>query len=161
MRTVRSWTLAALPLLLAACGGGGERTAGGEAADTAGVAASAPADPAAGRAPVGTTFALNALNDSGAAGEATVSDAGGPLQVMVRLTGAPAGDRPGHIHTGTCDDLGPVVEPLQPVTVGADGTGTSTSTLTTDMNTLMAGQYLVSYHGEGGTPIACGQLQVH
>lgn len=158
MKTSRLWTLAGLPLLLAACGGEVEE-ADVALEDPAVVVAPAPMD--TGMAGMVNTVALQPLNDSGTTGEATLNPMDGQVQVMVRLMGAPEGERPGHIHSGTCDNLGGVVQPLEPVVVGADGTGTSTSTVPLDMATLTGGQHVINYHGEGGTPIACGPITAH
>lgn len=161
MRTARLWILAGIPLLLGACGGGDDtapQLADPEALETA---VPVPLDSMGGLTNLGSTVALAPLNDSGTFGEATFTDSGGQIQVMVRLTGAPAGERQGHIHSGTCESLGGVVEPLQPITVGADGTGTSTSLISTDRSTLMGAPHVVNYHGEGGTPIACAPVELH
>ena len=83
-----------------------------------------------------TTVTMQPLQDSGVTGEATLTPMGGQTQVMVRLTGRSGeGEHPGHIHPGTCDSVGGVVAPLQPITAGADGTGTMTTTVDVDANT--------------------------
>jgi hypothetical protein len=161
MNIARRWACFGLPLLLAGCGGDDAAESAGEGTDTtalpvvtdtAPVAAAPP--PPTGAAPI----ALVAVNNSGAGGEVVLSDASGQTQVDVRLTGAPPGERAGHIHSGTCDAPGAVVQPLQPVTVGADGTGTGTSTVPVALTAVTDGRHIVAFHGEGGAPIACAPI---
>lgn len=175
MRLSRSFGLLALPLVVAACGGGDggngeDQTAIGDSAtmgaaptDSSAAATSAPAgDTAGGHGSMPMTVQLAALNNSGASGEATLTAQGEQTQVAVRLTGLKGtGAHPGHIHQGTCDNLGSVVAPLQSVTPGADGTGTATATAPVAMNTAMNGQHVVNYHMPDGTPAACGAIQGH
>lgn len=111
--------------------------------------------------------ALNELGGSGIGGEATIApaEASGQTQVTVSLQGPAdaAGVHQGHIHSGTCEQLGGVVVPLPPVTVD-DGVGSATSTVAADAMSLMDGQHIVVYHQAGGTPgspVVCGQIPAH
>jgi hypothetical protein len=82
--------------------------------------------------------------------------------VMVRLTGGQAGQKSGHIHTGTCDNIGPVAFPLEPV--NAQQGGTSTSTINATAEQLMDGQHVIAYHEAGGNPgrpVTCGEIRGH
>ena len=161
-------------LALAACGGGGEGAAEGGADTTAAVAPapSAEVSPAAPAAPMDTAMAgqssaansvqMTALNNSGVTGQSQVMAHGeGETMVTVNLMGQGAGTHPGHIHSGTCDKLGPVVVPLESVTL-ANGTGTSTSTVKVPMATVMNGQHVVNFHAGSGdnpmAPVACGAI---
>ena len=168
MNASRSWMLYALPLALAACGGGAEAGAEGEADTTAVVvpAAPAPAAPAegamAGPAAPAPGVQMTALNNSGVTGTAQVMAHGeGESMVTVTLQGPGSGTHPGHVHSGTCDNLGPVVVPLESVTM-ASGTGTSTSTLKVPMATVMNGQHVVNFHAGSGdnpmAPVSCGAI---
>ncbi len=78
--------------------------------------------------------------------------------------------RPIHIHTGTCDELGDVVYPLNPVektegiTEGnADATSVETSVTTVDvaLADLLAEDFAINAHlsdDQIGTYIACGEI---
>lgn len=173
MKPTRLWVLAALPLALAACGGGDEEAAGG-GADSVGTAlpsadsgattvAPTTTDTSMAAQPMAGTVALNAVGGSGVTGQASFMEHGAAqTMVTVNLAGQGSGTHAGHIHTGTCDNIGPPVAPLQPVTL-ANGTGTATSTVEIALATVMNGQHLVSYHQSSGDnpgpPIACGQIQ--
>ena len=157
---------AALPLAFAACApeddAAMEETE--EAAETA-APAPAPAAPATPDLSVPMTAQFTALNNSGLAGDIQVSGEGEQTRVVAQLTGGTAnGVHQGHIHTGTCDAPGAVVIPLQPVTVGADGTGRSESTVAVAPMTAMNGQHIVLYHEAGGAPgapVACAAIPAH
>lgn len=161
MSKAKLWVLLGLPVLLVGCGG--EEAEMEEAPE---VAVMEPAtDPAAAPMDMGamaSTITMQPLQNSGVTGEATVTPQGAQTEVMVRLTGAPEGEHPGHIHSGTCDAVGGVVQPLQPITVGADGTGTMTTSVAVDPNTVMNGQHVIQYHQAGGGPgIVCGNITAH
>lgn len=108
---------------------------------------------------MGQTAQLAALGDSGVEGEITIADRGDQTEVMVRLTGAPAdSEHMGHIHSGTCDALGGVVQPLEAIETDATGTGTMTTDVELAPAEVMNGQHVVVYHGTGGRPITCGAI---
>lgn len=73
-------------------------------------------------------------------------------QIAVSLSGPQAGVHQGHIHTGTCQNIGSVVQPLEPVNVPQGAQGTSTSNVSIPPATVMNGQHIVVYHTAGGTP---------
>jgi Cu/Zn superoxide dismutase len=73
-------------------------------------------------APSTLTVRLVAQNGSGENGTATLTQAGGDVQVVIALSGAPATAQPAHIHTGTCSSLGGVAYPLTSVTGGKSTT---------------------------------------
>ena len=157
MTTKKGWLLLALPLTLAACGGGEEETAG-TPADSAMEAINPPAADMSGMA---STLSLQPLGGGSTSGQATVTPNGQQTQVQIQLSGLTPGAHPGHIHAGTCEAIGEVVQPLPEITAGEDGSGTAETTLTLDATTIMDGQHVISYHGEGGAPIACGSLMAH
>jgi hypothetical protein len=178
MRMSKGWLLLALPLAVAACGGGEE---GGEQAqvapDTAVVATGTGPDTATGAGAVPTdtggamtggagNVALVPVGNSGVAGTATVGGQGQQTQVAVSLTGLqPETPHSGHVHQGSCESLGPPVAPLQDVRADSTGAGTSTSTLSVAMETVMNGQHVIAYHqaagANAGAPVTCGAIQGH
>lgn len=179
MKLSRWWPLLAVPLALAACGmndteaeeddptdgaaADSVATTGTVTAPPAAIVTTPPADSAmAGASTAGTGVTLNPVGGSGVSGDMSATASGGGVTVMVSLRGAKgAGTHQGHVHTGTCDALGGVVAPLQPVTTDAGGSGSSTSTVSVPVATLMNGQHVVSYHEAGGNPgksVACGAI---
>jgi hypothetical protein len=172
MIAFRTWVLPALALSVAACGGGGDGGAeGGGDTTTAAVspapsATTPPTTPAestmTGQSSATTPVQLTALNNSGVTGQAQIMEHGAAeTMVTVTLQGQGTATHPGHIHSGTCDQLGPVVAPLESVAM-AGGTGTSTSTVKVSMGTVMNGQHVVNFHAGAGAdpmaPVACGAI---
>ena len=174
MNATRLLYLAALPLALAACGGGDEGAAEGAGdgamatTDTASMAAPPAATPApmgdsmGGQMAGGSTVQMMALNNSGVTGQAQIAGhSADETMITVTLTGQGSGTHPGHVHAGTCDNLGAVVVPLQSVTL-ANGTGTSTSTAKVPLATVMNGQHVVNFHAGSGAdpmqPVVCGPI---
>ncbi|HET6316860.1 MAG TPA: LPXTG cell wall anchor domain-containing protein [Chloroflexota bacterium] len=69
------------------------------------------------------TLQLNAQNNSGISGTATLSESGGRTRLELKVTGAGAGPEPAHIHAGSCAQLDPTPTfTLQPVSNGASST---------------------------------------
>lgn len=168
MKTTRLWVLTTLPFALAACGGGDDAAEGG--ADTTAsmdsmtttTSTTMPADTGmSGAQAMGSAVTMNAVGSSGVMGQAQFMDHSGGTMVTVNLTAQGNTTHSGHIHTGTCDALGPVVAPLQDVTL-ANGTGSSSSTLQIPLGTVMNGQHILAYHqGQGenaGAAVVCGQI---
>lgn len=110
----------------------------------------------------GHTVELMPLNDSGVHGTAMIRGTGaGQTEVTVNLRTAGSGTHEGHIHSGTCSDIGAPVHPLEPVTTDASGAGMSATELATQPMTLMDGNHLVAFHeagGHPGAPVVCGQI---
>jgi len=108
------------------------------------------------------TVQLQPLGGSNVGGEAVITDRGAQVEVMVRLTGTPGNTtHPGHIHSGTCANVGGVVQPLEPITTGADGNGTMTTQVDLAPMSVMDGQHVVVYHGVDGQPATCGEIPAH
>ena len=65
------------------------------------------------------TLTLAEQKDSGQSGTATLTaDGDAQTRVVVELSNPPGPAQPSHIHSGTCDDIGPVVAPLESVEDG-------------------------------------------
>lgn len=168
MKLSKLWLVAGFPLVFAACAGEEAEVAEEPLAEGP-VAVAVPVTPptnmpmdtgmAGATMPAGgNTVQLMAVNQSDHTGEATLTTMGEQTQVMVQLTGPTDRTHPGHIHTGTCDNPGPVVVPLEEITT-ADGTGMATATVDVPIATVMNGQHIVQYHDPaGGQPIACGNI---
>ena len=105
------------------------------------------------------TVDLSAQNASGESGTATLTPQGDKTQVMIKLTGAPAGvQQPAHIHDGSCANLDPKPRvPLQNL-VG----GTSTTTVDMKLADIMGKGGAINVHKSTSdlkTYVACGDLK--
>jgi hypothetical protein len=158
-KTLRLLGASALALVLASgCGGGAPAEDGDAAPDSAPAVEAAPS-------PMDTmihvTIALEAMNESGVTGEAMAMHADDAVVVILELEGLPGeAQYAAHIHAGTCAEDGPVAAPLNPVAGLADGTGTSTTTLEAD-EVGTDTPHFIMIRGEGGIPIACGDMEGH
>lgn len=107
-----------------------------------------------------TTVSMSALNDSGVTGEAILTPTGTQTEVTVTLNGLePSSTHPGHIHQGSCDAVGSVMVPLSEITADASGSGTMTATVELAADSILAGDHIVVYHADGGTPAVCGEVE--
>jgi hypothetical protein len=107
------------------------------------------------------TIRLDEVNDSGISGDAAANHEGDSVRIGLSVSGLESGTSyAAHIHTGSCEAGGPVRAPLQSVTGGEDGMGTSTTTLASTQ--LPADQRsFIQVHGPGGQPVACGDIEGH
>jgi hypothetical protein len=103
------------------------------------------------------TVPLNAQNGSGVSGTATLTDMGTTTQVVVNVTGEPAGGaEPEHIHTGSCANLGGVKYPLANVV-----NGTATTVVNVSLASLQTGGFAINLHESAANIshyIACGDI---
>jgi hypothetical protein len=168
-RNLRMLLAVPVALLTVACNGD-DRVDTVATTDTTMMGAPAGTTPAAGTgtmmgAGMGSTIAMQPVGGSGVSGEATLTESGQQTQVMVRLMGSTANaTHQGHIHSGTCASPGAVVVPLQSISVDAQGSGTSTSTVDVPIHTAANGQHIVVYHEAGGSPgapVVCGEIPGH
>jgi hypothetical protein len=155
-----------LVLLATACNGDDDRTVDTVGmTDTTMMGTGTMQDRAMTPQAMGSTVALQAVGGSGITGEATLTESAQRTQVMVRLMGSqPNATHQGHIHEGTCANVGSVVVPLDPITVDAQSMGTSTTTVDVPIHTVANGQHLIAYHvagGSPGAPAACGEIPAH
>jgi hypothetical protein len=101
------------------------------------------------------------LDGSGVDGSISIDASGDQPVITVSLRSAREGIHQGHIHGGTCADRTRAIEPLQPVTVGADGSGSAVSTVDMPAETLFDGNHIVVYHEAGGSPgasVTCAEI---
>jgi hypothetical protein len=149
LRTLPVLALSAAALLAAGCGGSESSDASGDdgAADGA--------DGADGKA---VTIELDAQNDSGESGTATLTADGATTRVVLALEN-PASDspQPAHIHKGTCADLDPApAYPLANVTAGASDT-----TVEVPLEELRNGRFAINVHkseAEAEAYVSCGTI---
>ena len=113
-------------------------------------------------APVDVT--LNEVGGSGVTGTATLSEgatAGTTAVEVVVDGGLTEGEHQNHIHTGTCEAQGDVVQALTPLQAGADGSATGTTpAVPAELSTFEGGSNYVAVHATDGTVVACGNIPV-
>ena len=107
--------------------------------------------------PESASVTMNAQNNSGESGTATLTAKGKKTLVKVDLTGA-KGSQPAHIHGGSCAKLNPVPKwPLKPVV-----NGKSTTTVDAPIDKLTTGKWAVNVHKSAGaglkTYVSCGDI---
>jgi hypothetical protein len=141
---MRRTGLALLLLLVAfalpGCGGGEEEAeAGSETSEEA------------------LTLTLAEQAGSGQSGTATLTaDGDNKTRVVVELSNAPGPAQPSHVHSGSCDDIGPVVAPLENV----EG-GDAESVVLMPLDELQRGGLLVHAHkseAESKVSVACAEI---
>lgn len=171
-RNVSMATALALALGLAACetrqsgaaGEGGTMTGGadaGAAADSAGQASRITEQ----QEGVGERIALELrpLNESGISGEVNLTPTENQTTVIVTLEGTEAQARHmAHVHTGTCENIGSPVAPLEPIGGAAAQGPTSTTLIDMDAATLTDGNHVVVAHEAGGSPgrpVVCAPIR--
>jgi LPXTG-motif cell wall-anchored protein len=104
-----------------------------------------------------TTLQLAPQNNSGISGTATFTPSGGGLTVDLKVTGAGAGPQPAHIHPGTCAQL----DPTPQFTLTSVANGSSTSTIQTTFQALVASPHAVHMHkstDEVSVYVACADI---
>ena len=142
-------TVVAVSLALMACGG--EDTMMG---DTAGGGLDTAATTG-----MGATFQAMAVENSGVTADVTLNPSGQQTSVSMHVNGAPANAAlPAHVHTGTCENKGPAVAPLDSVRTDASGMGMLNATVSMPFDSLNNGQHFVQVHLPNGQPAACGNV---
>jgi hypothetical protein len=103
------------------------------------------------------TIDLDEVDGSGVSGTATLTEEDGQTNVVIELEGTPEdGVHPAHIHSGTCDDLGDVVFPLEDVVDGM-----SESTVEASIDDILAADHAINVHlsaDEMNVYVACGEI---
>jgi len=100
---------------------------------------------------------MNAQNNSGESGSATLSEVNGKLQVSITLQNGTTEAQPAHIHKGTCANLDPT--PAYPLNNVVNGK--SDTTLDITLATVMNGDYAINVHKSATdvtTYVSCGDL---
>ena len=110
-------------------------------------------------APATVTVKMNALNNSGETGTASLTQLPNGVKVEVNIKGAPATAQPTHIHPGTCTKLNPAPEaPLSPLTGGKSVTVLSGKKL----SDFTGGKYSINVHKSSNdlaTYVSCGAIK--
>lgn len=104
------------------------------------------------------TVKLEAQNNSGESGTATLMPEGDKTKVVILLSGAPAGvAQPAHIHLGTCDKLDKApkwkLEPLKD--------GKSTTVVPVSLETILKDKTAINVHksaAEIQVYVSCGNI---
>lgn len=106
----------------------------------------------------GTKINLKAQNGSGENGTVTMTPQGDKTQIVIKLTGAPAGvPQPAHIHDGTCAKLD--AKPRVPLQNVVDGTSTTVVAMKIDELVKQGGAVNVHKSTDDlKTYVACGDL---
>ncbi len=159
-----------MAVTLAACGGGGgnNNKNAGNNPGTNGNAGSQQVKQmnplhAAHNAIAGHSLEINMgqQNNSGQAGNASVVDHNGGVNVAIHLKSVPKGvSEPAHIHRGTCKKLNPAPwKPLNPVVDGNSMTHLSGVSVAQ----IKKGQYAINVHKSANdlkTYVSCGDLML-
>lgn len=146
LRSLLALALSAAALLAAGCGGSETSDASGD--DGA-------ADGSSGKT---VTIELDAQNDSGESGTATLTADGATTRIVLALEN-PASDspQPAHIHKGVCAELDPApAYPLANVTDGAAET-----TVDVPLDELKNGRFAINVHkseAEAEVYVSCGTI---
>ena len=107
--------------------------------------------------PTTVTIQMKALNGSGEAGSATLTQVANGVKVVVSLKHA-TGSQPTHIHTGTCANINKAPEYALVNTVNGNGSSTVPGIKLAD---LLNGKYAINVHKSAAdlaTYVACGNI---
>lgn len=114
-------------------------------------------DAAAGSDDDALTLTLAEQAGSGQSGTATLTaDGDERTRVVVELSNPPGPAQPSHVHSGTCDDIGSVVQPLESV----EG-GNAESVVPMSLKELQSGDLIVHAHkseAESKVSVACAEI---
>jgi hypothetical protein len=103
------------------------------------------------------TLTLAAQDGSGQSGTATLTaDGDERSRIVVELSNPPGPPQPSHVHSGTCDDIGAVVAPLESVEDGR-----AESAVPMSLSELRRGGLLVHAHkseAESKVSVACAEI---
>lgn len=101
---------------------------------------------------------MEAQNDSGQDGTATLTEVDGQTEVVVDLENAPEGvDQPIHIHAGSCPDVEGVDHDIGPLMNGHTET-----TVDVSLDELLDGEFAINAHKsveEIAVYVSCGDIE--
>jgi hypothetical protein len=117
---------------------------------------------AAGTSPGDYLVRMVGIDGAEVTGTAGFRPAEGETEVVVALESVPnAGMYQGHIHEGdSCDRIGRMRWPLQPVSAEAEAGGEGVTTLSVPVDSVMNGNTVVVFHQQEGQPVVCGDIPV-
>jgi hypothetical protein len=105
----------------------------------------------------GLTLTLGEQASSGQSGTATLTaDGDARTRVVVELSNPPSVEQPSHVHSGTCDDIGAVVAPLESI-----NDGRAESVVQMSLKELQRGDLIVHAHkseAESKVSVACSEI---
>lgn len=103
------------------------------------------------------TLTLAEQAGSGQSGTATLTaDGDERTRVVVELSNPPGPSQPSHVHSGTCEDIGAIVAPLESV----EG-GNAESVVAMSLKELQRGDLIVHAHkseAESKISVACAEI---
>lgn len=103
------------------------------------------------------TVKLEALNNSGQNGVATLLPEGDKTKVVIEIPNAPAGAQPAHIHLGSCDKLDKAPKWALEAVKG----GRSVTVLPVSLDTILKDQTAINVHksaAEAQIYVSCGNI---
>jgi hypothetical protein len=110
-------------------------------------------DKAAASSEDGLTLTLAEQAGSGQSGTATLTAEGdAKTRIVVELSNPPGRPQLSHVHSGTCDDIGAVVEPLESVE-----NGSAESVVPMSLKQLRRGGLIVHAH-KSKASVACAEI---
>lgn len=109
------------------------------------------------------TVNMTGVGGSKVTAVATVTDAGATTKVSITFKGFdPNSAHAGHIHSGSCEQNGPVVYPLTSAKADANGNATIEGEADAPFSTVTNGKFYLNYHvADAPTPgggIVCGNI---
>jgi hypothetical protein len=102
------------------------------------------------------TLQMEARNNSGQDGTATLTTADGQTRVALELANSPSGPQPSHINAGSCEDLGDIAHIL-----GGMRNGMVEATVDVSLDALLSGTFSVSVAKspqEFGVTVSCAEI---
>ena len=93
------------------------------------------------------TVVMNAENNSGQHGVATLSEVSGGTRVIVDVSAGPdTRSQLMHIHPGTCGEIGAIFRGLSPLTLQADGGMHSDTTVDAGFDDIAGSAHAINAH---------------
>jgi hypothetical protein len=120
-------------------------------------------------APQQVTVVMNAQNNSGQSGVATLTDLGGTTRVVIRIRPSEFGEKqPAHLHNGRCGEIGPRQDlSARGKTIGLPslapsdgGDGASSADVDLTMKEITNGDWVINVHDalDFSLYVSCGNI---